>query len=81
MSSSQIAELEEHVKEQRTAYQRYVLAEQEATEDGSLEFARQCREAKIKAFEAYSASNARLQAAKSQQNQRKKRAEISSDYR
>ena len=81
MSSSQIEMLEEQVKEQRTAYQRYALAEQEATEDGALEFAKQCLEAKNKAYEVYAASNARLQAAKAQHSQRKARAEISGDYR
>lgn len=81
VTASQLTALEQQVKEQFGAYQRFAQAEQEALEEGSKEFAERYREAKAKAYEVYMASNAQFQKAQAQKLQQDARTEANNDYR
>ena len=76
VTASQLAGLEQQTLEQYGAYQRFAMAEQEALEDGSKEFAQRYHEAKVKAYEAYAALDAQLQTARAQKGQQDARARV-----
>lgn len=81
MSASQIEELEQHVKDQYAAFQRFALAEQEAKADGNNDFATRYHEAAVKAREAYSLATAQLQKARESRHSQDPKALPVNDYR